>query len=154
MRGKVKGKKQAKCWNHFKLISTEKVVDGLAESKVVFTYCQQRLAWQKRIGITYLNHYYKACAAKHGLLLTSQTQLQFGSSGAGSTTSPLSTWVYSKDNTRTEMVKFVVATELPLAITENQHSVSFVKEYLQRMYVGVSRNTLHADIIQYFNDSK
>lgn len=39
-----KRKKQAKCWNHFKLISTEKVVDGLAESKAVCKLCQQILA--------------------------------------------------------------------------------------------------------------
>jgi predicted HAD superfamily phosphohydrolase len=36
-RGKRKAKKQAKCWDHFKLISTGKVVDGLAESKAVNT---------------------------------------------------------------------------------------------------------------------
>ncbi|XP_022855013.1 uncharacterized protein LOC111376030 [Olea europaea var. sylvestris] len=32
-RGKRKAKKRAKCWDHFKFISTEKVVDGLTELK-------------------------------------------------------------------------------------------------------------------------
>ena len=52
------------------------------------------------------------------------------------------------------MVKFVAATELPLAIADNQHFISFVKEYLQSRYVGVSRNTLRVDTINYFNNSK
>lgn len=49
------------------------------------------------------------------------------------------------------MVKFVAAAELPLAIADNQHFVSYAKEYyLQPRYIEVSRNTLHSDTIEYF----
>ena len=153
-RGKRKGKKQAKCWDHFKLVNTGRVIDGLPETKAVCKYCQQRLAWQKKIGTTHLNRHYKACAAKHGLLERGQTQLQFGTSRDGATTSPLSTWMYSEEEARKGMVKFVAAAELPLAIVDNEHFVNYVKQYLQPRYVGVSRNTLRSNTIEYFLNAK
>lgn len=61
-RGKRKGKKQIKCWDNFKLDNTDRVVNGLPETKVVCKYCQQRLAWQQGIGTIHLNRNYKTCA--------------------------------------------------------------------------------------------
>ena len=62
--------------------------------------------------------------------------------------------MYLEKEARTGMVKFVAASELPLAIADNQHFVNYVKTYLQPRYVGVSRNTLRADTIKYFLHTK
>lgn len=35
-RAKRKGKRWAKCWNYFKLIPMSCIVDGIAESKIVY----------------------------------------------------------------------------------------------------------------------
>ncbi|XP_022847535.1 uncharacterized protein LOC111370058 [Olea europaea var. sylvestris] len=74
-------------------------------------------------------------------------------SGA-TTTTPLNTWMYSEERTRTGMVKYIAGSELPLAQTDNQHFVIFVKECLQPRYAGVSRNTLRSDTIEYFLNAK
>lgn len=58
--------------------------------------------------------------------------------------------MYSQERTCDRTVKIVVSAELPLSIVDNEHFTIFVKEYLQRRYEGVSKNTLHFDTIGYF----
>ena len=62
--------------------------------------------------------------------------------------------MYSEEEARKGMVKFVAAAELPLAIVDNEHFVNYVKQYLQPRYVGVSRNTLRSNTIEYFLNVK
>ena len=62
--------------------------------------------------------------------------------------------MYSEEEAQTRMVKFVAATELPLAIADNQHFVNYVKRYLQPRYQKVSQNTFRSDTIAYFLNAK
>lgn len=67
VRGKQKGKKIAKCWNFFKLVSTDLTVDEVQECKSMCKYCETRLVCQKKIDTTHLNYYYVKSMIKHGL---------------------------------------------------------------------------------------
>lgn len=40
-----KGEKVAKCWEHYKLITTDRIVDGVPKYKAMCKYCQTRLEW-------------------------------------------------------------------------------------------------------------
>lgn len=48
------------------------------------------------------------------------------------------------------MVKFIVGAKLPLSIVNNNYFTIFMKEYLQPIYVRISRNSLYFDTIYYF----
>lgn len=52
------------------------------------------------------------------------------------------------------MVKLVAGAELLLTITDNQHFISYVKEYFRPRYAGVSQNTIRSDTIEYFIHTK
>ncbi|KAL2471990.1 zinc finger protein [Abeliophyllum distichum] len=90
-------KQKAKCWDHFELVPTSKIVNELPEFKAQCKHCQEKFSWQKGIGTTYLNRHYKKCQYKYGGLDTNQAQLQFGSPGAGPVL-PLSTTGYIHKN--------------------------------------------------------
>ncbi|KAL2540278.1 hypothetical protein Adt_01256 [Abeliophyllum distichum] len=90
-------KQKAKCWDHFELVSTGKLVNELPKFKVQCKHCHEKFAWQKRIDTTHLNRYYKKCQYKYGGLDTNQAQLQFGSPEAGSSTLILNNWIYSQE---------------------------------------------------------
>ncbi|KAL2504178.1 hypothetical protein Adt_19799 [Abeliophyllum distichum] len=90
-------KQKAKCWQHFELVPTGKLVNRVPEFKAQYKHCQKKFAWQKRIGTTHLTRYFKKCQYKHGGLDTNQAQLQFESPGAESS-SPLSTTEYIHKN--------------------------------------------------------
>ncbi|KAL2498173.1 Uncharacterized protein Adt_23723 [Abeliophyllum distichum] len=77
-------KQKAKCWDHFELVPTGKIVNDLPEFKAQCKHCQEKFAWQKGIGTTHLNRHYKKCQYRYGGLDTNQAQLQFGSPGARS----------------------------------------------------------------------
>ncbi|KAL2454322.1 zinc finger protein [Abeliophyllum distichum] len=77
-------KQKAKCWDHFELVPTGKIVNDLLEFKAQCEHCQEKFAWQKRIGTTHLNRHYKKCQYRYDGLDTNQAQLQFGSLGADS----------------------------------------------------------------------
>lgn len=62
--------------------------------------------------------------------------------------------MYLEENTHQGMVKFVVSAELLLSIVEKDHFTIFKKEYLQLMYVRVSRSTLCSNIIHYILKTK
>ncbi|KAL2519229.1 Uncharacterized protein Adt_15476 [Abeliophyllum distichum] len=40
-------KQKAKCWDHFELVPTGKVVNDLPEFKAQCKHCQEKFAWQK-----------------------------------------------------------------------------------------------------------
>ncbi|KAL2462245.1 zinc finger protein [Abeliophyllum distichum] len=54
-------KQKAKCWQHFELVPTGKLVNEVPEFKVQCKYCQKKFAWQKGIDTTHLNRHYKKC---------------------------------------------------------------------------------------------
>ncbi|KAL2503855.1 Uncharacterized protein Adt_19476 [Abeliophyllum distichum] len=82
-------KQKTKCWQHFELVSTGKLVNEVTEFKVQCKYCQEKFVWQKKIGTTHLNRHFKKCQYKHGDLDTNHVHLQFGSPGAWIQYSPL-----------------------------------------------------------------
>ncbi|KAL2470610.1 Uncharacterized protein Adt_38746 [Abeliophyllum distichum] len=90
-------KQKAKCWDYFELVPTGKRVNELPEFKAQCKHCQKKFAWQKGIGTTHLNRHYKNCQYKYRCLDTNQAQLQFGSLGAGSSTSTLNNLIYSQE---------------------------------------------------------
>ncbi|KAL2492907.1 Uncharacterized protein Adt_28535 [Abeliophyllum distichum] len=95
-------KQKAKCWDHFELVPTGKIVNDLPEFKVQCKHCQEKFAWQKGIGTTHLNRHYKKCQYRYGDLDTNQAQLQFGSPGVGSSNPTLNNWIYSQELMRNE----------------------------------------------------
>ncbi|KAL2506209.1 Uncharacterized protein Adt_21832 [Abeliophyllum distichum] len=108
-------KQKAKCWDHFELVPTSKIVNDLPEFKVQCKHCHEKFSWQKEIGTTHLNTYYKKCQYKYGGLDSNQTQLQFGSPGAGSSTPILNNWIYSQELMRHEgLLELIANVEFPL----------------------------------------
>ncbi|KAL2458138.1 hypothetical protein Adt_46079 [Abeliophyllum distichum] len=95
-------KQKAKCWDHFELVPTGKIVNELHEFKAQYKHCQEKFAWQKGIGMIHLNRYYKKYQYKYKCLDTNQAQLQFGSLGARSNTPTLNNWIYSQELMRHE----------------------------------------------------
>ncbi|KAL2531832.1 Uncharacterized protein Adt_05183 [Abeliophyllum distichum] len=93
-------KQKAKCWDHFELVPTGKVVNDLPEFKAQCKHCQEKFAWQKGIGTTHLNRHYKKCQYRHGGLDTNQAQLQFGSPGADSSTPTLNNWIFTRTHAK------------------------------------------------------
>ncbi|KAL2455767.1 zinc finger protein [Abeliophyllum distichum] len=63
-------KQKAKCWDHFELVPTGKIVNDLPEFKAQCKYFQEKFAWQKGIGTTHLNRHYKKCQYRYGGLDT------------------------------------------------------------------------------------
>ncbi|KAL2542122.1 zinc finger protein [Abeliophyllum distichum] len=63
-------KQKAKCWDHFELVLTGKMVNNLPEFKAQCKHCQEKFAWQKGICTTHLNRHYKKCKYKYGGLDT------------------------------------------------------------------------------------
>ncbi|KAL2541651.1 zinc finger protein [Abeliophyllum distichum] len=63
-------KQKAKCWDHFELVPTGKIVNDLPEFKAQCKHFQEKFAWQKGIGTTHLNRHYKKCQYKYGGLDT------------------------------------------------------------------------------------
>ncbi|KAL2497030.1 BED-type domain-containing protein [Abeliophyllum distichum] len=136
-------KQKAKCWDHFELVPTGKIVNDLPEFKAQCKHCQEKFAWQKGIDTTYLNRHYKKCQYKYGDLDTNQAQLQFGSPGAGSSTPTLNNWIYSQELMRHEgLPELIVNVEFPLCLVDNPHWTKFVQKYLQ------PRSRLKADILE------
>ncbi|KAL2479487.1 Uncharacterized protein Adt_32453 [Abeliophyllum distichum] len=82
-------KQKTKCWEHFELVPTSKLVNGVFEFKAQCKHCQKKFAWQKGIYTTPLNRHFKKCQYKRGGLDTNQVHLQFGSLGTGSSTPTL-----------------------------------------------------------------
>ncbi|KAL2460958.1 BED-type domain-containing protein [Abeliophyllum distichum] len=124
-------KQKAKCWDHFELVLTGKLVNEVPEFKVQCKYCQKKFAWQKEISTTHLNRHYKKCQYKYGGLDTNQAQLQFGSPGAGSSTLTLNNWIYSQELMRYEgLSKLIANVEFPLCLLDNPHWTKFVQKYL------------------------
>lgn len=140
--GYKRKKKSWKVWEYFKLIQMECTVDEVQECKAVYNYYQTRLTWQKGIGIAHLNRPYLKCTAKYGLvgkhkycnlvLLLVLVLLH------------LAYVCIQRKKTRKWMVKLVVSVELSLSILDNNHSTTFVKEYLQPRHAGIIRNTFHS----------
>ncbi|KAL2512964.1 hypothetical protein Adt_18564 [Abeliophyllum distichum] len=54
-------KQKAKCWQHFELVLTGKLVNGVSEFKVHCKHYQKKFTSHKEIGTTYLNRYFKKC---------------------------------------------------------------------------------------------
>ncbi|KAL2461654.1 BED-type domain-containing protein [Abeliophyllum distichum] len=125
-------KQKTKCWQHFELVPTGKLVNGVSEFKAQCKYCQDKFVWQKGIGTTYLNRYFKNYQYKHGGLDTNQAHLQFGSPGVESSTPTLNNWIYSQELMRHEGLPELIANvEFPLCLVDNPHWTKFVQKYLQ-----------------------
>ncbi|KAL2498630.1 hypothetical protein Adt_24180 [Abeliophyllum distichum] len=89
-------KQKARCWDHFKLVTTGTTADGQPIFKAVCKYCKQHFAWQKGGGTSHLNRHFPRCMQKQGGVDTNQAQLQFGSPGGSTSSSPnLNNWIYS-----------------------------------------------------------
>ncbi|KAL2533826.1 hypothetical protein Adt_07177 [Abeliophyllum distichum] len=46
---------KAKCWQHFELVPTGKLVDRVPQFKAQCKHCHEKLVWQNGIGTTHLN---------------------------------------------------------------------------------------------------
>ncbi|KAL2526734.1 Uncharacterized protein Adt_11788 [Abeliophyllum distichum] len=115
-------KQKAKCWQHFELVPTGKLVNEVLEFKAQCKHCQEKFAWQNGIDTTYLNRHYKKCQYKYGGLDINQAQLQFGSSGAGSSTSTLNNWIYSQELMQHKrLLELIANVEFPLCLVDNPH---------------------------------
>ncbi|KAL2485591.1 hypothetical protein Adt_30347 [Abeliophyllum distichum] len=68
-------KQKAKCWQHFELVQTDKLVNGVLEFKAQCKHNQKMFTWQKGIGTIHLNRHFKKCQYRHGGLYTNQAQL-------------------------------------------------------------------------------
>ncbi|KAL2504501.1 BED-type domain-containing protein [Abeliophyllum distichum] len=124
-------KQKARCWDHFELVPTGKIVNDLPEFKAQCKHCQEKFTWQKGIGTTHLNRHYKKCQYKYGSLDTNQAQLQFGYPGAGSSTLTLNNWIYSQELMRHEELPELIANvEFLLYLVDNPHWTKFVQKYL------------------------
>ncbi|KAL2532372.1 BED-type domain-containing protein [Abeliophyllum distichum] len=120
-------KQKAKCWQHFELVPTSKLVNGVSEFKAQCKQYHEKFSWQKEIDTTHLNRHFKKCQYRHGGLDTNQVQLQFGSPGAGSSTSTLNNWIYSQELMRHKgLPKLIATVEFPLCLVDNPHWTSFV----------------------------
>ncbi|KAL2512176.1 Uncharacterized protein Adt_17776 [Abeliophyllum distichum] len=115
-------KQKAKYWQHFELVPNGKLVNGVPEFKAQCKYCQQKFAWQKEIGTTHLNRYFKKCQYKHGGLDTNQEQLQFGSPEVESSSLTLNNWIYLQEFMRYEGLSELIANvECSLCLVDNPH---------------------------------
>ncbi|KAL2486668.1 zinc finger protein [Abeliophyllum distichum] len=52
-------KQKAKCWQHFELVSTGKLVNRVPEFKAQCKHCQEKFTWQNEIGTIHLNRHFK-----------------------------------------------------------------------------------------------
>ncbi|KAL2479950.1 BED-type domain-containing protein [Abeliophyllum distichum] len=148
-------KQKAKCWQHFELVSTGKLVDGVPEFKAQYKYCHEKFAWQKEIGTIHLNRHFKKCQYKHESLDTNQAQLQFGSPRAMSSSLTLNKWIYSQELMRHEgLMELIANIEFPLCLVDNPHWMKFIQKYLQLRNVNISRNTLRKVTIVRYNTKK
>ncbi|KAL2498678.1 Uncharacterized protein Adt_24228 [Abeliophyllum distichum] len=136
-------KQKAKCWQHFELVPTGKLVNEVPEFKSQCQHCQEKFDWQKRIDTTHLNRHFKKCQYKHKSLDTNQAYLQFGYPGAGSSTPTLNNWIYSQEFMRHERLPELTANvKFPLCLVDNPRWTKFVQKYLQPM------SRLKADILE------
>ncbi|KAL2527165.1 Uncharacterized protein Adt_12219 [Abeliophyllum distichum] len=90
-------KRKAKCWQHFELVPTDKLVNGVHKFKAQCKHCQDKFAWHNGIDMTHLNGHFKKCQYKHEGLDTNQAQLQFGPPRVGSSNLTLNNWIYSQE---------------------------------------------------------
>ncbi|KAL2504801.1 Uncharacterized protein Adt_20422 [Abeliophyllum distichum] len=115
-------KQKAKCWQHFELVPTSKLVNGVHEFKAQCKHYQEKFAWHKGIDTTHLNRHLKKCQYKHESLDTNQAQLQFGYPGAGFSNLTLNNWIYSQELMRHEGLPELIANiEFPLCLVDNLH---------------------------------
>ncbi|KAL2479537.1 BED-type domain-containing protein [Abeliophyllum distichum] len=134
-------KEKAKCWQHFELMPTGKVVDGIPELKAQCKHCHKKLALPK--GTTHLNRHFKKCQYRHEGLDTNQAQLQFRSPGAESSTHTLNNWIYSQELIHHDgLPKLIVNVEFPLRLVDKPYRTKFIQKYLQ------PRSRLKADILE------
>ncbi|KAL2533900.1 hypothetical protein Adt_07251 [Abeliophyllum distichum] len=54
-------KQKAKCWQHFELVPTDKLVNGVPKFKAQCKHYQEKFAWHKRIDTIHLNRHFKKC---------------------------------------------------------------------------------------------
>lgn len=120
-----KVKKSTECWEHFKLISEDRTVDGVQEYKVVCKFakhnCSHRMVSALPISIVITSIFQPVV----GLLVEFKQNFNFVLPVL-----QLSTLMYSKENTCEAMVKFVVGAVMRLNTVDNEHFTQFVKEYI------------------------
>lgn len=102
---------------------------------------------KKEIGTTHFNQHYKKCLTQQGV--TGKTQLHFDTSSSNTSSSTLSTWIYSGENFCEEIVKFAANTKLSISIVDNKDFTKFMQDYLQSRYISIIRNTLCSVNVDY-----
>ncbi|KAL2525435.1 zinc finger protein [Abeliophyllum distichum] len=58
-------KQKANCWQHFELVPTGKLMNGVSKFTTQCKHCLKKFVWHKGIGTTHLNRHFKKCQYKH-----------------------------------------------------------------------------------------
>ncbi|EEC66849.1 hypothetical protein OsI_33326 [Oryza sativa Indica Group] len=112
--------RRAECWRHFEVFT--EMVDATS------------------LGTSHLNRHYLAHLKNKALTGARQTQLSFGPDGS------VSTWTYDPKIASEDIVKFIVAEDLPIRIGDSKHFERMIQKAFCPQYKKVSRKTTKNDI--------
>ncbi|PKA67277.1 Putative AC transposase [Apostasia shenzhenica] len=63
-------------------------------------------------------------------------------------------WAFRNDKARRGLVRFVVRTEQPFTICEEEGFLEYIVQYLQPQYTRISRHTLKKDCMSMYDEYK
>nr|ABB47401.1 hypothetical protein LOC_Os10g23270 [Oryza sativa Japonica Group] len=112
--------RRVECWRHFEVFT--EMVDATS------------------LGTSHLNRHYLAHLKNKALTGARQTQLSFGPDGS------VSTWTYDPKIASEDIVKFIVAEDLPIRMGDSKHFERMIQKAFCPQYKKVSRKTTKNDI--------